>query len=157
MTDKTQQWQTAGLIYTAAFVFVMILRFGQYGHLGLDKYAYGTLLTRWQALDVLSRTLIGWSAPSYIHYLIIGELVLYFVRRFLIGDQLLIDLWWKLLGLLLGYTLTRLPTPQQFYEDPTLTSPSNVYHLVRRDILSSQQPNPWGDQYSLDRLRRTLL
>lgn len=138
----TIEWRRAGAIYTSFFIILTIFKYQRISSLGLNKDLYGSL-SRLQGIELFSRILVGMNAPSYIHYLIILELGIFLFRSFILKDQVLMDLWWKLIGLFIGYLLVKLPTPQQFYEDPQLPSPSRIIQHAKTDILSSQRPNPW--------------
>lgn len=151
----TNEWQKAGALYTSFFILVNIFKYGDFHHLNLNRRVYD-MITRWQMIDLFSRVLIGLSAPSYIHYLIILEVGLYFFRSIFLSDQKLMDLWWRLIGLAIGYLLATLPSPQQFYEDPYLPSPSAIVQRARSDIISSQRPNPWLDKDHRLRLQEVL-
>jgi hypothetical protein len=139
--DKTIQWTNAGILYIFLFVFTFILKNGNYNQSNLSKTFFK--LTSYEWASFIFRILIGFSAPDYLHYLIIGEILWALILKYLFKINL-DNLYYDLSGLIIGYLLYKITQSPQGLK----TSPLLIVPTLRQGIFQSQQPNPWKKYYN---------
>lgn len=138
----TSEWQTAGFLYGITLLFMGILKFGSYQHLNLEKNLWMTMMTRWEFIIFISRVLIGWIAPLYIRYLLLGEIIFELFYHYILKQKGWGTLLWGIIGLLVGYIISKLFNDQQKDRNP-FTIPTYIAHSFYHDLVSPQTKNPW--------------
>lgn len=135
-----EQWASASLIYFMTFILLFILKYGGYPKLHNSSYFQ---LTRIQLFEFASTILIGYSAPDYIRYLFLGELLwtLFLYVFFSVNSPL--NLLWRYAGLIIGFYLTFVPTPQQLIEHPLDSSVTIPVKNLAQRFEKPPYPNPY--------------